>query len=448
MIRRSILPGLVLALAAGAPARAADADGPVALRGAVIETAGKAGRIADGTVLVRGGKIEAVGTDVKVPDDARVIDVHGLTIMPGLIDPFREVTLVETAADTTPRPVTVRGRTFPFAGVTPTAPAVFSRVADNFYPYAPGYRPLVRSGLTGLNLVTTGYGRSAVVRVTPGAPDGMLTNPDGFLFAAVTNDTTSLDVVRNGLEAAERAKKGLPAMTPSAPAGGTPSGAPTGRRFGGGGGGGRRFGGGMGGFGGGGTPAASLPAWQDVYDGKAPLLINAANAAAIVHLLKILAPYKDVKLVLAAPGPALYETLDLLTTRPLRVLVRPELSLLPNTRDRVALPRLLHEAGVEFAFMHAATVGDPQVAPDESSFPAAADAPLFPVAYLVRCGLPRQAALQALTARPAALLGLDKTHGTIEPGKSADLLLFTGDPLDPASQLARVLIEGRTVHEN
>jgi imidazolonepropionase-like amidohydrolase len=194
-----------------------------------------------------------------------------------------------------------------------------------------------------------------------------------------------------------------------------------------------------GGFGGGAPNPANLKLWQDVYEGKAPLFANAANAAAIVHLLKVVEPYKDVKLVLAAPGPALVETIDHLTGRPLHVLVRADLSLKPNTRDRVAVPRLLQEAGVDFAFTQSAS---------QSDLLAAQDAPLFAVAYLVRCGLPRKAALEALTARPAALLGLDRTHGTIEPGKAADLLIFAGDPLDPASQLARVLIEGRTVYEN
>jgi imidazolonepropionase-like amidohydrolase len=46
------------------------------------------------------------------------------------------------------------------------------------------------------------------------------------------------------------------------------------------------------------------------------------------------------------------------------------------------------------------------------------------------------------------LLGLEKTHGTIEAGKAADLLLFTGDPLDPASRLRHTIIDGRTAYAN
>src|SRR5207244_11470462 len=133
------------------------------------------------------------------------------------------------------------------------------------------------------------------------------------------------------------------------------------------------------------------------------------------------------------------ETIDRLAGRQCRMIIRPGLSLVPNTRDRIDMARLLNDAHLDFAFTHPV---------DRNELLATQDFPLFPVAYLVRCGLPREVALEALTARPAAMLGLEKTHGTIEPGKTADLLVFTGDLLDPASQLSQVLIEGRTVYEN
>jgi hypothetical protein len=408
----------------------------VAYTNATIETAGKAGRIDNAALVLKGGKIEAVGTGIKIPDGAQVIDARGKTIMPGILDPFREVAIAGGTEDSEPRTIVIRGRTIPLGPRPAFAGGGFTRVADNFYPYDPGYRVLVRSGLTGLNLVTSGYGQSAVMRLTPGSPESMLVQPDGFLFTAVTNETGSLDIVRTALEAADRAKKGLAPVTAAPPAGETPAAPQPGRRQPPP---GRRPGGGfaprgpMGGF-----DVSSLKQWQDVHEGKAPLFANMANAAAVLHLFKIIEPYKDVKLVLAAPGPALYETLDHLKGKPVRVIIRPGLSLKPNTRDRIDVARLLHEAGIEFAFTQPASQND---------LLAAQDFPLFSVAYLVRCGLPRQAAMEALTVRPASWLGLGKTHGTLEPGKSADLLIFTGDPLDPGSQLSQVLIEGRTIHE-
>src|ERR1041384_1934060 len=46
-------------------------------------------------VLVRGEKIEAVGSasDVKAPADAKVIDLPGLTLMPGLIEAHSHILL-------------------------------------------------------------------------------------------------------------------------------------------------------------------------------------------------------------------------------------------------------------------------------------------------------------------------------------------------------------------
>lgn len=433
--------GLAIVLALSlTPSATTTEQGAVAFTNVTIETVSKAGRIENGTLILRGGKIEAVGENVKIPDDARVIDARGKTIMPGILDPFHEVSIAGSAADTAPRSMIVgrrgRGGQPDRGGLANTA---FTRIADNFYPYDSSYRALLRSGLTGLNLVSSGYGQAAVVRVTPAQPDTMMVNPDGFLYTAVTSDTNSLDIVRTALEAAEKVKKGMPVTLPSAPPASTepaPTPEPRGRP------GRRRAGGRSPAPGGGPGPAldsATLKLWQAVYEGKAPIFANAANAAAIVHLLKAVEPYKDVKLALVAPGPALYETLDYLAGRQVHLLIRPGLSMKPNTRDRIDIAHLLHEAHLEFAFTQSAS---------RSDLLAAQDFPLFPVAYLTKCGLPRAAALEALTVRPATLLGLDKTHGTIEPGKSADVLIFTGDPLDPGSQLSLVLIEGKTVYEN
>src|SRR5262249_28090753 len=76
------------------------------------------------------------------------------------------------------------------------------------------------------------------------------------------------------------------------------------------------------------------------------------------------------------------------------------------------------------------------------------DAPLFPVAILVKCGLPRTQALEALTRRPAILLGIEKSHGTIETGKAADLLRSPAHPRHRGARLRHTIIDGRIVHAN
>jgi imidazolonepropionase-like amidohydrolase len=55
------------------------------VHGAIIDGRGGA-PIRDGTILIRGRKIDSVGAALKVPADARVIDVQGKTVIPGLAD--------------------------------------------------------------------------------------------------------------------------------------------------------------------------------------------------------------------------------------------------------------------------------------------------------------------------------------------------------------------------
>src|ERR671914_714539 len=56
-----------------------------ALTNARIETVTR-GVIERGTVVIRDGLIEAVGADVRPPADARIVDLAGKRVYPGLID--------------------------------------------------------------------------------------------------------------------------------------------------------------------------------------------------------------------------------------------------------------------------------------------------------------------------------------------------------------------------
>jgi amidohydrolase family protein len=58
----------------------------IALVGATVHTQVPGAEPLRATVLLRDGRIEAVGADVKVPSEARTIDVAGMHIVPGLID--------------------------------------------------------------------------------------------------------------------------------------------------------------------------------------------------------------------------------------------------------------------------------------------------------------------------------------------------------------------------
>jgi len=57
---------------------------------------------------------------------------------------------------------------------------------------------------------------------------------------------------------------------------------------------------------------------------------------------------------------------------------------------------------------------------------------------MVKYGMTPTTALRAATVNAADLLGLASEVGTIEPGKSADIIAVTGDPLDDVTMLKRI----------
>jgi len=60
-------------------------------------------------------------------------------------------------------------------------------------------------------------------------------------------------------------------------------------------------------------------------------------------------------------------------------------------------------------------------------------------------GLPWEAALTAVTRAPAEIFEVSATLGTLAPGRSADLVIWTGDPFEPLTRPRQVIIRGREI---
>ena len=203
------------------------------------------------------------------------------------------------------------------------------------------------------------------------------------------------------------------------------------------------------------------PLWEKVAKGEQYVFIEASSSAAVLHLGKALEPYPDVKVALITSGSAVFETIETLKKFKPTLIIQPRIDTEPNRRQfRINAARMAKEAGLEVAFTglapgasvaaaaaRGARRGAVAVAPRGA--PATnRDVPLFAVGYLVKAGLERKAALESLTLKPAQAIGLADRLGTIEPKKDANLLIFSGDPLETTSRLVKVMVEGKFVYEN
>jgi imidazolonepropionase-like amidohydrolase len=81
------------------------------------------------------------------------------------------------------------------------------------------------------------------------------------------------------------------------------------------------------------------------------------------------------------------------------------------------------------------------------------DHPVVPINFLpyqaalaVKDGLDWETAIRALTINPARIAGIDGRLGSIEAGKDADLVIWSGDPLDVRNRVQRALINGAEVY--
>lgn len=68
-------------------------------------------------------------------------------------------------------------------------------------------------------------------------------------------------------------------------------------------------------------------------------------------------------------------------------------------------------------------------------------------AFAVRAGMSRDAALRGLTLSAAAMLDLQDRIGSLKPGKDADLIVLSGDPLSVYTSVLETWVDGKLVFD-
>ena len=183
------------------------------------------------------------------------------------------------------------------------------------------------------------------------------------------------------------------------------------------------------------TPDEKAAPFLALRDKSLSALFDVRRASDYLHLLDVIEE-EDIEWSLFAPARGnsdFDEITERVGERGLRIVLASNLTLRTFTRRERNLPAEFVSAGARVALVPSSP--DLQTAKDWR----------LEVGRLVAAGLDRQTAIAAMTQIPAEVLGLEERLGSIEPGKDANLLLWDGDPFEPATRLQAVLLEGEIV---
>ncbi|WP_312220732.1 amidohydrolase family protein, partial [Brevundimonas sp.] len=176
---------------------------------------------------------------------------------------------------------------------------------------------------------------------------------------------------------------------------------------------------------------ADLEALIPVAEGRMPLIVTVNRAADIQQVLR-LAREEGVKIILdgAAEG---WLVAGEIAAANVPVLLHPITNLPSNFEMRAA--RMQNAAALNAAGVVIAIKGN------EGSAHRARDI-RYNAGNAVSHGLPFAAAIQAITVNPARIFGFDGQFGELKAGAAGDVVVWSGDPLEPLSQPSAVLIDG------
>ncbi|MFC7320233.1 amidohydrolase [Halobacillus campisalis] len=353
--------------------------------------------IEHGSVHIKDHKIHDFGKDLPTPPDAEIIDGEGKMLFPGFVDVHTHIGLYDEGT----------GWAGSDANETIEATTPHLRAIDGAHPFDPAFYHARKAGVTTAHIMPGSAniigGKTAVIKTVGHSIGGMLLKETAGLKMAlgenpkrVHSQSKNASITRLGIMGTLRetfyaAKKGDP------------------------------------------EDLRVQPILQ-ALNREIPVRIHAHRADDIVSALRFADEFElDLRIEHCTEGHLIA---DQLAGRGLQVSVGPTFTRMSKIELRNKTwqtYRILHEHGVQVSIM--------------------TDHPYTPIQYLnicaaltVREGLPIDDAMRGITITPAKNLGVDDRVGSIEKGKDADLVLWSGHPFEFMSVPLWTMVNGEIVY--
>jgi imidazolonepropionase-like amidohydrolase len=364
--------------------------------------------IEGGTVLVENGKIKDVGQDIPTPKGAKVYDAKGKVVTPGLIDAHSHLAIFGEPS--------VWANSDGNEISDPITPHL--RGIDSLNPQDPAIRDVVGGGVTtvytgpgsanvigGTGVAIKLRGRTVDEMVIPGtegmkmalgenpkrvygdmqkkAPRTRMANA-AVLREALVKAETYLNKIERGNTMPDRDLK--------------------------------------------------MEALSKVLKGEMRARIHAHRADDILTAIRILEEFKiDFVLEHATEG---FMIADILSEKKIPCTVGPLLmsrGKMETVNTSLRNPGILAKSGVKVAIQCDTSSNTKWLG--------------LHAGLAVREGMCPDEALRSITINPSQILGIDDRIGSIEPGKDADLVIWSGHPFQTMTVAEKVFIDGQLVHQ-
>ena len=359
-------------------------------------------KVVNATVLIRDGRIAAVGTNVAVPSDATRIDAAGKWVTPGLIDGAGQLGLVEISAVPGTREASIQGDTI----------AAAFNVAEGINP-ASTLIPVTRiEGITTALATPAGNlvsGQAVLIDLDGATIDQMLVKSPAGVVADLSESGKDdaggsrariaerlRQVFREALEYERRKVDFRRAqMQPLS------------------------------------ASAEDLEALLPMLHGRVALIAFANRRSDIETALRLAKEFK-LKVILAG-GAEGWEIAGAIAAAGVPVLVEP-MDNIPGFDAlgiRYENAAILARAGVKVALLETDTHKTRNLRQQAGN--------------AVSYGMTWDQALRAVTLSPAEIFGVADRYGSLEPGKVANVVVWSGDPFEFTTGVEHVLIRGKEI---